>query len=304
MQITQIVALACEPPEDSERPISHWTTRELADEAQKRSIVDFISAGAVGHLLREAELQPHRSRYWLNASPEDPEQFAQEVRTVCEVYQKAPELDESGGHVVSVDEKTGIQALHRIHPSLPMRPGSPELIEFEYKRGGTQCLTASFDVVTGKVLGSVTDTRGEVDFLAHIRTTLDTDPEAPWVLVVDQLNTHKSESLVRLVAQRCGIEDDLGKKGRSGILKNRHTRAAFLSDPDHKIRFVYTPKHTSWLNQVEIWFSILVRKLLRRSSFASTGELRKKILEFIDYFNLTMAKPFKWTYKGRPLQVA
>ena len=125
-EITQIVALACEPPEASDRPISHWTMRELADEAQKRKIVDRVSSGAVGHFLREAALKPHRCRYWLNAAPEDPEQFAQEVRTVCELYQKTPELAESGGGMSSVwTRKTGIQALERIHPStrIPKRRG-------------------------------------------------------------------------------------------------------------------------------------------------------------------------------------
>ena len=128
------------------------------------------------------------------------------------------------------------------------------------------------------------------------------DPEGSWIFIVDQLNTHKSESLVRYVAQACGIEVDLGIKGKDGILKSQATRAAFLQNEGHRIRFVYTPTHTSWLNQIEIWFSILVRRLLKRGSFSSVNELRERILAFIDYFNKTMAKPFKWTYAGRPLQ--
>jgi len=197
---------------------------------------------------------------------------------------------------------TGIQALERLHPSLPMEPGKPERPEFEYIRHGTQTLIANFEVATGMVITpSVGQTRTEEDFVEHIRRTIQTDPQAQWIFVMDQLNTHKSEALVRLVAQECQLNIDLGVKGKSGVLKSLETRETFLRCLDHRVRFLYTPKHASWLNQVEIWFSILVRKLLRRASFASIGDLRKRILTFIDYFNKTMAKPFKWTYKGRPL---
>lgn len=185
-----------------------------------------------------------------------------------------------------------------------MVPGHVERREFEYIRRGTQTLIANFEVATGKVIASsVGQTRTEEDFAVHIDRTISADPEGKWIFTVDQLNTHKSESLVRLVAERCGIEEDLGVKGKSGVLDSMTTRAEFLQYPSHRIRFVYTPKHTSWLNQVEIWFGILVRRLLKRSSFKSVEELRERILMFIDYFNKTMAKPFKWTYAGRPLVV-
>jgi transposase len=125
---------------------------------------------------------------------------------------------------------------------------------------------------------------------------------AEWVFIADQLNTHKPETLVRFVADRVGFEGKLGRKGRRGILKNPTSRKAFLANSKHRIRFVYTPKHCSWLNQVEIWFSILSRKALKRASFASLDELRERILQFVDYFNETMAKAFKWTYRGKALQ--
>ena len=158
---------------------------------------------------------------------------------------------------------------------------------------------------------SIGDTRTEADFDAHIRQTVALDTEANWIFIVDQLNTHKSESLVLTVVEMCGFDGDLGIKGKHGILKSQTSRQAFLQDESHRIRFVYTPKHTcrarqgrdtSWMNQIEIWFSILVRRLLKRGNFSSVNELRERILAFIDYFNKTMAKPFKWTYAGRPLQ--
>jgi transposase len=238
----------------------------------------------------------------MKPKEENPERLAQEVAPVCELYQQAPALGEQGTRVMSTDEKTGMQALARIHPSLPVRPGQRERLEYEYERNGTLCLTANFDVVAGRVVApSIGPTRTENDFVAHIDQTIQTDPDVSWIFVTDQLNTHKSEGLVRLVAKLVGFTGDLGEKGSHGILETMASRAAFLSGPTHRVRFVYTPKHCSWLNQVEGWFSILVRRLLKRSSFASLDDLRARLLKFIDYFNAVLAKPFKWTYTGRPV---
>ncbi len=157
-------------------------------------------------------------------------------------------------------------------------------------------------MATGKaIVPTIGLTRTEEDFAAHIQRAIYTDPDASLIFVLDQLNTHKSEALVRVVAERCGIDDDLGTKGKKGVLETMATRKAFLEDPDHRIRFVYTPRHASWLNQVEIWFSILARRALRRASFPSLESLEKRLIEFIDYFNAVLAKPFRWTYAGKPL---
>ena len=248
-------------------------------------------------------MQPHRTRYWLNTTEKDPLVFKEQVHEVCATYRVAPTRHDEGHYTISVDEMTGIQALERKAPTKPMRPGSVERREFEYKRNGTLTLIANFNVATGQVPApSLGPTRTEVDFAAHITQTIALDPDANWTFVLDQLNTHQSETLVRLVADYCDIAEDLGIKGQSGILKSMKTRAAFLNDPTHRIRFVYTPKHSSWLNQVELWFSILMRRLLKRASFTSTENLRERILAFVDYFNRVLAKPFKWTYTGRPLK--
>jgi len=303
-QVTQILAVACEPPEQSGRPIDRWTHRELADEVILRGIVPSISVSQVGRYLSQAALQPHKSKYWLNTKEKDSKLFAQQVQIVCQTYLGAADLYfQENTHTVSVDEMPGIQALERIAKTIPMQPGQPERIEFEYERHGTLCLIGNWDVVQGQMIApTIRMTRTEEDFAWHIHNTVQTDVQAGWVFVVDNLNTHCSETLVYYVARLEGIDQSvLGRKGKSGILKSMATRQAFLSDCAHRIRFVYLPKHTSWLNQIEIVFGIVGRRVVRRGDFASLAELKERLLQFIDYFNRTFAKPFRWTYTGRPV---
>jgi hypothetical protein len=301
-QLCNLMSLALKLPTECGREMTHWTHIELADEANKQAIACGISKSTVGRFLKQVDIRPHHSIYWLNPNIKDEDTLKKEVHKVCETYHQAPALAEEGGFTVSVDEKTGIQALERISATKPMKQGSVEKREFEYKRHGTLSLTPSFDVVTGKIIQHrINETRGEVDFFEHIKQTIELSPNATWVFVADQLNVHKSESLVTYIAQQCGLDASLGVKGKEGILKNMGSREAFLIDKSHRIRFVFTPKHCSWLNQVEIWFGILSRKLLNRGSFSSLEDLRGKIGRFIDYFNERLAKPFKWTYKGKAL---
>jgi len=212
---------------------------------------------------------------WLTAKKD--EYFDERCQDICETYQRALEREEQGIKTISIDEMTGIQALERAAQTLPMKKGKIERQEFEYIRHGTQTLIAGFDVATGEVMGSIGETRTEQDFAGFLNLLFHQQPkQTHWHLVMDNLNTHCSESVVRLIAE-------------------------FLTNSNHPVVFHFTPKHCSWLNQIEIWFSILMRKVIRRGNFKSKEDLNKKIADFIKYFNETMAKPFRWTYQAKPL---
>lgn len=302
-QIVGLIGIACEPPENSGRPVTTWTGAELADECQKRNLVDSISASHVNRILREVDLKPHQSCYWCNTTEKDPELFQSQVETVCQTYLQASNLyHQFDTHTVCVDEMTGLQANQRRAETKRSRPGEIAKEEFQYTRHGTVCVTGNWDVVTGQMIATtISETRDNEDFAEHIRQTVATDPDARWVFVVDNLNTHCGEPLARFVADLLGVnESELGKKKRHGILETMASRRAFLSDTSHRIRFVYLPKHSSWLNQIEIIFGIINRRVMRGGSFTSKLNLEEKLRRFIDYFNETIAKPMNWTYTGRP----
>ena len=213
-QVSQIVALACEPPKLSGRPIDHWTLRELRDEAIERTLVTDISVSQIGRFLQQAAVQPHRKKMCLNTTEKDPQKFQAEVEKVCRTYLEAPaKAATEGTHTVSVDEATSLQAIERNAPDKPAQPDQIPKQEFEYTRHGTTTLTAGLDVVTGMIVCPTLEaTRTEPEFVAHLARTVDTDPTAEWIFVLDCLNTHMSESLVNFVAQRCDLPDELGKK--------------------------------------------------------------------------------------------
>ena len=231
---------------------------------------------------------------------DDPEAWNAQVLEICDTYRDAIELYRTQGiHTVSIDEQTGIQALERIAADLLPQSGMIARREYEYIRHGTLGLFGNLHIATGKILSPMLrETRTEEDFLENIDGLVCTDAEAQWRFVTDNLNTHASESLVLYIAKQCGIETDLGAKGRHGILQSLQSRRDFLTDKSHRIRFVYTPKHCSWLNQIEIWFGTLRRKLTRYGSFSSLDDLGDRIVRFIDYYNETMAKPYRWTCDG------
>jgi DDE superfamily endonuclease len=247
---------------------------------------------------------PQRGESWLNAKPDDPVPCAAPVAAVGAVYPQAPAVAQDGGHGSSPAEKTGIPALERAAPTLPRPPGLVERPEDADLRPGTPGLIANGDVAPGEVVApTIGPSRTAEAFAAPLARTLATDPEAPWLCSVAQLHTHTSEAVVRLVASACDIAEDLGEQEQSGIRQSRPTRATFLSDASQRLRCMYTPKHTSGRNQSDLWFSLLVRRLLRRGHCTSVEHVRERLLAFMPYFNTTMAKPFKWTDKGRPLTV-
>ena len=217
-QITQILALACEPPERSGRPITHWTHVELRAELIKRGIVEDISVSHVGRYLREAVLQPHRRKMWINTTEKDPARFQRQVEEVCQTYQEASGRHAADGtRTVCVDEMTGLQALERNAPDKDVRLDEVAKHEFEYTRHGTTTLIGNWDVVQGAMIAeTIGPTRTEPDFVAHIQQTVATQPDVPWVFVVDCLNVHWSATLVEWVAERCEPNRPLGKKRQVG----------------------------------------------------------------------------------------
>lgn len=289
----EVVTLAASKTTEHDCVANQWSLDDLAAVLVNRHADEAMHRSTIWRILNEADLKPHRSVYWLNSHDPD---FDSKAQDICQLYVQAPVLYQHGELVICSDEKTGMQILQRKHPTIPLQPGKPEKREHEYIRHGTRCLIASFVVPTGKVVWDLGVTRTSVDFAAHLTRVTSQFPEFQrfhWVL--DNLNTHWSLDVCQLMAQLNGLpfhHQDL----RTGA-----QRRAFLTDPTHKHVFHFTPKHGSWLNQVELWFSTLARRFLKRGDFASAAEFVARLTAYLNDHNAHRAHPYRWTYTGQPL---
>jgi hypothetical protein len=289
-----VIALASSTTTEHQQTATRWALDDLAAALINRAHHDqAMSRSTIWRVLDEADLKPHKSVYWLNSHDPD---FDTKAHAICQLYVKAPAMYQQGRLVICCDEKTGMQALGRPDPTQPAQPGKPEKRENDYIRHGTRALITSFVVATGAVIGDLGPTRASVDFAAHLRHVTDQFPEisgCDWV--VDNLNTHWSLDVCRLMAELCQVAF-VARELRTG-----QQRRTFLTDPSHKHVFHFTPTHGSWLNQVELWFSVLGRRFLKRGDFSSMRDFEERLLAFVDDYNKSHAHPYRWTYTGTPL---
>lgn len=259
----KVATIVVQLPERFGLPLARWSVREISRFLRERYGWQ-VSHVSISRFLRSMALQPHRVRYWLN--PEDPD-FDRKAAKICKLYVCPP----ANTTVLSLDEKPGIQALRRKHPTRPIKPGRPARVEFEYERNGTRNLFAAFNIKTGQVLVWSTPSRAIPWVLSFLDQILKWVRHGPIVIITDNISTRTGDDARRWLA--------------------KHPR----------VRFVFTPKHGSWLNQVEIWFSILASKALRCRSFDSLRALDNALYSFARYWNRCLARPFSWTYTGRVL---
>lgn len=285
--------MASSLPEEHDCSATRWSLDDIARTIVNQARHEAISRATIWRILEEADLKPHRSVYWLNSHDPD---FPTKAEHIGRLYVDAPRLYQQGRIVICTDEKTGMQILERKHPTQLAVPGKPEKREHEYIRHGARALIGSFVVPTGQVVWDLGVTRTSQDFAAHLRHVVAELPKQQrYDWVIDNLNTHWSLDVCDLIGQW----SDVAVNQRS--LKRGVDRRAFLTNPDHKHVFHFTPKHGSWLNQVELWFGVLTRRFLQRGDFRSPEEFETRLRRFLDDYNAKHAHPYRWTYTGQPL---
>jgi hypothetical protein len=288
-----IVSIATQKPADTHCPATRWSMADIATALLHRGAHPGMSRSSIWRILDEADIKPHRSVYWLNSH--DPA-FVGKAHGICQLYVNALRFYQEGRLVICVDEKTGMQILQRKYPTQLVQAGQPEKREHEYIRHGVRALLASFLVPTGQVLWTLGVTRTSEDFAAHLANVVRQLPDMTrydWVL--DNLNTHWSLEVCQLVAEWCQ------RPFEPKLLQRGIQRRAFLSDPAQKHVFHFTPIHGSWLNQVELWFSVLARRFLKRGDFSSVEDFEGRLGEYLEVYNTHQAHPYRWTYTGQPL---
>ena len=289
----EVLTLATERTAEHDCPATRWTLDDLARELVTRHAAEAMRRSTIQRILHDADLQPHRSVYWLNSHDPD---FDAKAAAICDLYVRSPSLYQQGELVLSTDEKTGMQILERKYPTRRARPGHPEKREHEYIRHGTRALIASFVVPTGEVVWNLGPTRTSIDFANHLTKVAHRFRDWSRITwVVDNLNTHWSLDACRVLARLSGVAF------RPKQLRTGAERKAFLTDPDHRYRFAFTPKHGSWLNQVELWFSVLSRRFLKRGDFASAADFETRLRAYLETYNAREKHPYRWTYTGQPL---
>jgi transposase len=289
----QVISVASALPQDQKRAVTRWTIAEIVAACLDALNTAALSRSSVWRILQEVDLKPHKSEYWLNSHDED---FDAKARHICHLYAQALEAYHQGRLVICCDEKTGMQVLERKAPTKPAQPGRRERREHEYIRHGTRVLINALAVATGKIAWTIGTTRTATDFVAHLKQAYHCWPgmqRYDWVL--DNLNTHWSLDVCRLVARWCKVPFEPHK------LKTGPQRRAFLTDPSHRHVFHFTPKHGSWLNQAELFFGVLHRRFLARGSFPSAKDFTRRLERFLKDYNTRHAHPYRWTYTGEPL---
>jgi hypothetical protein len=292
-QRVDVFSIATSKTEQHAQPATRWTLDDIAATIINEGCAEKISRTTIWRILDHADLKPHQSVYWLNSHDPD---FDAKARAICQLYLQAPQFYQQGRLLLCCDEKTGMQILQRNAPTQLPEPGKPEKQEFEYTRLGTRTLIASFAVPTGEVVWDLGQTRTSLDFRAHIwRVACHYRKFERIDWIVDNLNTHCSLELCELMADLNRVPFEPKN------LQNQPQRRLFLSHPEHRYVLHYVPLHGSWLNQVELWFSVLSRQFLRRGSFDSPQEFEARLRRWLDQYNLEKAHPYRWTYTGEPL---